>query len=134
MKKQQYIKEFEEVKNNKFSAQQSVNLFYGLIFNFISDREIFIKNTEIDLFIKIILKKEYKKYLFNSRPYLLSRVVNDLRKEKKYNDIIRLNNNIIEYLSEFDEEIETTKKRNKKNLEDEIIGWVNHVNHSSDSE
>ncbi|QIW51736.1 hypothetical protein [Pseudolactococcus raffinolactis] len=123
-----YRREFLNLNSSKFSKEKSVSIFIGTIFLLLTDKEIFKKNIDIRDFLKVILKKEYKDYLFKSRPYLSARVLNDITKEMSYHEIINTAMNIAEYLEQ-DIYIkqDTSNKRLKNRPEENIIGWVNQI-------
>lgn len=132
--REQYIKELSNLSSNKFSKNQTITLFLGILFNFITDKEIFKKNIDIQVFLREVFNKEYKDYLFRSRPYLVSRVLSDVKKEKTYSDLLKLSSEIGEYIlknsgNSINEEKD--KKNRKTHIEDNIVGWVNQVNKSS---
>lgn len=128
-----YIKQLEQVNNKKFSIDQSVNLFYGIVFNLIGDKKIFTKNIYINDFLIKTLSIEYKEYLFSSRPYLASRVLNDIKKEKSYIEIVMLSEKIIMFLEtknikEISGDVENKNKSPKKHrIETNTVGWIDHI-------
>lgn len=127
--KRDFIKELSVINKNKFTLQQTKSLYLGLLYELISNKEIFIKNKELDGFLKDVFKKEYNEYLFKARPYLASRLLKDISKEYdslKISTSIKL---IILYLEEKNITNIRESKANKtsNNIEDDVIGWFNSV-------
>ncbi|WP_029343774.1 hypothetical protein [Lactococcus lactis] len=127
--KENYIKEFLNLNSNKFSKEQSINIFLGALFQLLTDKTVFNKNSDIKIFLNQIFEKEYKDYLFRSRPYLAARVLKDIKKYRSYRDIINLSTEIAKIL---DKEIlldsKTSKTKPKNKIENNILGWLDHVN------
>lgn len=123
-----YKKELSNLNSNKYSKNQTVSLFIGIMFHLMSDKEIFKKNIDIKIFLKAVLNKEYKDYLFRSRPYLISRVLNDIRKEKKFVDILKIADRVVSYLEFNNELLDLEKKVSGKKVEDNILDWFNQIN------
>lgn len=123
-----YIKELSNLNSNKYSKNQTISLFIGIMFHLMSDKEIFKKNIDIKIFLKAVLNKEYKDYLFRSRPYLISRVLNDIIKEKKFVDILKTVDRIISYLEFNNELLDFEKKASGNTVEDNILDWFNQIN------
>ncbi|MGL9771528.1 hypothetical protein [Enterococcus sp. DIV0996a] len=127
--KKSYINSFSTLNSNKFSKDQSISLFFGTLFMLLSDKDIFKKNSDIKLFLDVVLKKEYKDYLFRSRPYLISRVLNDVRKGMSYSELIILSSTISTFLNkDYNLEKVDNKKINKGRVEDNIVSWMNQLN------
>lgn len=127
--KRNFIKEFSVINKNKFTLQQTKSLYLGLLYELISNKEIFIKNKDLDGFLKDVFKKEYNEYLFKARPYLASRLLKDISKEY---DSLRISASIkliILYLEEKDikDNRESKVRKNINNIEDDVIGWFNSV-------
>lgn len=131
-----YSKSFSDIKKNKFSTEESKNLFFGLLFHMINDKSIFKLNDDIKDYIILVLEKEYKDYLFRSRPYLAARIMNDLRKESAYGDIIKISNKTIDYLKNKNYEsadFEVHKEKTGSNYNN-LSGWLSLNNKGSDSD
>lgn len=127
--KENYIKEFLNLNSNKFSKEQSINIFLGTLFQLLTDKAVFNKNNDIKIFLNQIFEKEYKDYLFRSRPYLAARVLKDIKQDKSYRDIINLSTEIANILDKeilLDSKNSKTKPKNK--IENNILGWLDHVN------
>lgn len=127
MDRKEYIKELSNLNSNKYSKNQTINLFFGLMFYLISDKEIFKKNIDIKIFLDEVLDRQYKEYLFRSRPYLISRVLNDIKKERKFLEILKIVDLVIKYLNTNSDVIEKEKKKNEKKIENNIVDWFNQV-------
>lgn len=131
--KESYIKEFSNLNSNKFSKEQSINIFLGTLFQLLTDKGIFKLNIDIKLFLNKVLQKEYKEYLFRSRPYLCARVLKDIKQDKSYRDIINISLEIAEYLEEnISIDNNTSKNISRKRIENNILGWLGHVNKDSE--
>lgn len=121
--KNNYIDHFIKIKGNKYSTEESERLFLGLLFYMLNDREIFKMNDDIKQFIEIVFGYHYKDYLYRARPHLASRLMNDIRKEISYGDLLILNNRIIEYLSGNTVSNKSSAKNENQNTN--ISGWLN---------
>lgn len=129
MKSNDYIKEFTNINNNKFTKEQTINIFFGTIYHLLNDKAIFKKNIDLKKFLIEVLEKEYKDYLFRSRPYLTSRVLKNFKDEMTYREIIKLAYRIADYLDEKENSNEVSgNKKSKNSSEENIIGWFNQVN------
>lgn len=127
--KENYIKEFLNLNSNKFSKEQSINIFLGALFQLLTDKAVFNKNSDIKIFLNQIFEKEYKDYLFRSRPYLAARVLKDIKQDKSYRDIINLSTEIAKILDkEILSDSKTSKTKPKNKIENNILGWLDHVN------
>ncbi|MGP4065811.1 hypothetical protein ACTWPF_12870 [Oceanobacillus sp. M65] len=125
--KRDFIKELSVINKNRFTLQQTKSLFLGLLFELISNRQIFDKNKDINEFIKEVFKKEYNDYVYRGRPYLASRVLKDISKEYdslKVSASIKL---IILYLEEKDGINNYKGRKTSSDLEDDVVGWFNSI-------
>ncbi|MCT1538335.1 MULTISPECIES: hypothetical protein [Lysinibacillus] len=131
--KSDFIEIFKMINKNKLSIDQTKSLYLGVVFQLIIDKKVFTKNIDIDDFIKKIYVREYKEYLFSSRPYLASRLLKDIEKETDYNQLIMTSRNIINYLESTGTTEEPPEKNsNRKNPANNIVGWYNTVNKNED--
>lgn len=127
--KSKYIKEFSNLNSNKFSKEQSINIFLGTLFQLLTDKGIFKLNIDIKIFLKKVFQKEYKDYLFKSRPYLTARVLKDIKQDRSYREIINVSFEIARYLEEdISGDSKTSKSVQKNEVENSILGWLKHVN------
>ncbi|MFD4419035.1 hypothetical protein ACFWOP_15075, partial [Bacillus safensis] len=114
--------------------QQTKSLFLGLLYELISERGIFLKNKDLEDFIKEVFKKSYNEYVFRSRPYLASRLLKDISKEYDPSKISAFIKLIVVYLHEKDTTNEISDprvQRSSKNIEEDVIGWFNTVSKGS---
>lgn len=140
MKLKYYIDELKSVTSNRFSSEQSKYIYIGLIYEIINDKNLFKKNNDVAVFIKEVYNIKYKEYVFNSRNYVLSRLLSDLNGElnnKNYPYLIKSTKKIIYFLETSDlkidsDELKDTNIRTKKS--DNVIGWFNSVKNRSDIE
>ncbi|MFD4434941.1 hypothetical protein [Bacillus safensis] len=132
--KKDFINEFSVINKNKFTLQQTKSLFLGLLYELISERGIFLKNKDLEDFIKEVFKKSYNEYVFRSRPYLASRLLKDISKEYDPSKISAFIKLIVVYLHEKDTTNEISDprvQRSSKNIEEDVIGWFNTVSKGS---
>jgi len=135
MEPKDYIDEFKRITSNKFSSEQSGYLYIGLLFKLINDRTVFKRNIETDTFIKEVFNREYKDYLFRSRPYLASRLLSDLNNDLDYHNLVKSTKKIINYLLDISNKDNGPKEGKNKKVKietDNIIGWLNIVKDRSD--
>lgn len=119
-----YIEDFSKIKGNKYSKEESEKLFIGLLFYMINDRSVFKSNPDIKGFILQVFKYDYKDYLYKARPQLCSRLMNDIRKDKSYGEVLQINKEIIKYLkNNFEEPLEKNKQKYKKDNTN-LSGWL----------
>lgn len=119
-----YIEDFSKINGNKYSKEESERLFIGLLFYMVNDRDIFKSNVDIKGFILEVFKYDYKDYLYKARPALCSRLMNDIRKNKTYGEILQLNKAIIKYLKLNSDESTKNNKEKKKTYNTNISGWL----------
>lgn len=124
----------EEIKNdikiissNKLNISQSKLLLMGFIYEIISDKDIFPKNSDLKEFINKDMREctnmnmHFREYLFASRTLLASRVQKEVYK-LDYNNIINLLDLINKKLSESGES-ETNSAKSLKGADKAIGEW-----------
>ena len=121
-----FIKELSVINKNKFTLQQTKSLYLGLLYELLLNKEIFIRNKDLDDFLRDVFKKKYKEYLFKARPYLASRLLKEVSKEYDPSKINASTKLIILYLEENEEYIDKPSN-SSSGLEDDVIGWVNSI-------
>ncbi|WP_368774664.1 hypothetical protein [Bacillus aerius] len=132
--KKDFINEFSVINKNKFTLQQTKSLFFGLLYELITERNIFKNKKDLEDFIKEVFKKNYNDYVFRGRPYLASRLIKDISKEYDPSIVSTYIKLILVYLHEKDmnnENNDPRVQRSSKNIEDNVIGWFNTVNKGS---
>ncbi|MCY7492900.1 hypothetical protein [Bacillus safensis] len=132
--KKDFINEFSVINKNKFTLQQTKSLFFGLLYELITERNIFKNKKDLEDFIKEVFKKNYNDYVFRGRPYLASRLIKDISKEYDPSIVSTYIKLILVYLHEKDMNNENNDhrvQRSSKNIEDNVIGWFNTVNKGS---
>lgn len=131
-----FISELGVINKNKFTLQQTKNLYMGIIYEVIRDKKIFLKNRDLNEFLKEVFNQEYSDSAFNSRPYLASKLLRHI--SDKY-DFINVSDSIkstIVYLkNRQDRNSESDNKKNKENkdrsrstIEEDTIGWFQSIN------
>lgn len=119
-----YVNDFIKINGNKYSKEESEKMFLGLLFYMINDRDVFKLNEDIKDFIEMVFEHKYKDYLYRSRPILASRLMNDIRKEKSYGEMLQINKKIVKYFENSFIELES-KANNKKEVSNtNISGWL----------
>ncbi|MDK9857687.1 hypothetical protein [Staphylococcus equorum] len=119
-----YVNDFTKINGNKYSKEESEKMFLGLLFYMINDRDVFKLNEDIKDFIEMVFEHKYKDYLYRSRPILASRLMNDIRKEKSYGEMLQINKKIVKYFENSFIELES-KANNKKEVSNtNISGWL----------
>lgn len=132
--KKDFIIEFSVINKNKFTLQQTKSLFLGLLYELITERNILKNKKDLEGFIKEVFKKNYKDYVFRGRPYLASRLLNDISKEYDPSIVSTYIKLIMVYLHEKDinnENDDPRVQRSSKTIEDNVIGWFNTVSKGS---
>lgn len=113
------INDFKVIKGNKLSIHQSITMFLGTMFVFLSQKILFPKNSDLKSFTNEILVKylkrdePFKNYLFSSRYNLIARIQKEVLSNLEYSDIVKICNDLIEYL---DSLVTIDKKKPKKNI------------------
>lgn len=139
--RENFIKEFSVINKNKFTLQQTKSLYFGLIYQLIMNKTIFTQNIDLASFIKVVFAKEYCVSVYKGRPYLASRLLNDISKEYDSLEVSTSIKAVIHYLetekktevkSQSDSKIKgDTKRSSSRNMEDEVVGWFNTVTKGS---
>ncbi len=126
-----FIKEFSVINKNKFTLEQTKSLYLGLLYELISSKEVFKKNRDLEEFLLLVFKKEYKDYLFRSRPYLASRVLKDISEEY---DFLKMSTSVKLIIGYLQENLDLSKnksdfggKKSLNNIEEDTINWFNSV-------
>ncbi|WP_204254312.1 hypothetical protein [Mammaliicoccus sciuri] len=133
--KSNYIEDFIKIKSNKYSKEETERMFLGLLFYMLNDREIFKLNLDVKDFIITVFEYDYKEYLYRSRPMLASRLMNDIRKNKTYGDILMLDASITKYLqNNFVIKNENSKAKTKSNNNTNLTGWLNMTSEKIDGD
>lgn len=130
-----YIEDFIKIKSNKYSKEETERMFLGLLFYMLNDREVFKLNLDVKDFIVTVFEYDYKEYLYKSRPMLASRLMNDIRKNKTYGDILMLDASIIKYLqNNYAFKTEKSKTKTASNRNTNLTGWLNMTSEKIDGE
>ncbi|WP_051613993.1 hypothetical protein [Paenibacillus sp. UNC217MF] len=134
--KRDFISELSVINKNKFSIQQTKNLYMGILYELILNRVIFVRNNDLNDFLKKVFEKEYNDYLFKSRPYLASRLLKYVSEEYdslKISASIKL---IISFLHENDLQSgsDNREKKPTNKIEEDVIGWYNSVSKGSNGD
>ncbi|HFR4184934.1 TPA: hypothetical protein ACHVKG_001705 [Bacillus cereus] len=133
-KNRDYIKELSTINKNKFTVEQTKSLYLGLLYQLILSKEVFKRNRDLEDFLLSVFKKKYNDYLFNSRPYLASRVLKDISEEYDFLKMSISIKLIILYLQDrglSENKVETEGKKISNSIEDDTIGWFNSVKKGS---
>lgn len=133
-KNRDFIKELSMINKNKFTLEQTKSLYLGLLYQLILSKEVFKRNRDLEDFLLSVYKKKYNDYLFNSRPYLASRVLKDISDEYDFLKMSISIKLIILYLRDKDlsgNKVEIEEKKISTSIEDDTIGWFNSVKKGS---
>lgn len=112
-----YVNEFLKLNVNETNNKEKLLfLSIALLSEVILDRKYFGNKNDLKNFTNEILSQDYRDYLFDSRPALYARLVNDLRKSsaKDFEKFVALEKNIQTFM-EVIPEISVSKLPNQDN-------------------
>ncbi|MFP8915275.1 hypothetical protein ACLI5Y_00475 [Enterococcus innesii] len=113
-----YIKTFINKIDTKTVELLRINL-YGAVSYLILSKEIFRKNKDISIFLKII-DISVKDYVMRSRTLLLSRIIRELEK-MEIEQLKEVYTKTLDYIFTIDESESNIGKKRKKNSIDSVL-------------
>lgn len=123
---------------NKITAKNISNLsniFPAVIASIIFSKEMFKHNDDIKAFTNDQLKLDYKEYVFAARPYLYSRIINDIYiKDSSLHSNMIIVQEFIKSYNNQSKKIEKKERSHKNKSQSEIINeWSNLINPKDDT-
>lgn len=102
-----------ELKNKSVPKYKII----GIVSELLLSRQIFVKNVDIEEFLKEIFSLEFKAYLFRSRTLIVARVTKEIMEMEKDNTY---KNKLYKFIQQKIDELKNDDKKERNQFD----GWI----------